>query len=49
MENNEILTVRSLGFGAGMGLPNMKRYTDTMEIRSEVGVGTDIIMTVLIR
>ncbi len=42
-------TVRSLGFGAGMGLPNMKRYTDTMEIRSEVGVGTDIVMTVLIR
>ena len=39
-------TVRSLGFGAGMGLPNMKRYTDSMEIRSEVGVGTDIIMKV---
>ena len=39
-------TVRSLGFGAGMGLPNMKRYTDDMEIKSEVGVGTDITMKV---
>ena len=29
--------VRSLGFGAGMGLPNMKKYTDRCEIRSEVG------------
>ncbi len=41
--------VRSLGFGAGMGLPNMKRYTDTMVISSEVGVGTDIVMTVAIK
>lgn len=38
--------VRSLGFGAGMGLPNMKRYTDFMEIKSEVGRGTDITMKV---
>ncbi len=38
--------VRSLGFGAGMGLPNMKRYTDTMDIASKVGVGTTITMTV---
>ena len=38
--------VRSLGFGAGMGLPNMKRYTDNMEIESEVGVGTTIKMRV---
>lgn len=38
--------VRSLGFGAGMGLPNMKRYTDHMEIRSHVGEGTDILMRV---
>ena len=37
---------RELGFGAGMGLPNMKRYTDSMEIKSEVGVGTDVIMKV---
>ncbi len=38
--------VRSLGFGAGMGLPNMKRYTDDMRIDSTVGVGTTITMTV---
>ena len=39
-------TIRSLGFGAGMGLPNMKRYTDSMEIESTVGVGTRIVMKV---
>ena len=39
--------VRYLGFGAGMGLPNMKRYTDDMKIESEVGVGTTVTMTVL--
>ena len=39
-------TIRSLGFGAGMGLPNMKRYTDDMKIESEVGKGTTIYMTV---
>lgn len=38
--------IRSLGFGAGMGLPNMKRYTDDMRIESEVGRGTTIYMTV---
>lgn len=38
--------VRSLGFGAGMGLPNMKRYTDDMVIQSQVGVGTTITMRV---
>ena len=40
--------IRSLGFGAGMGLPNMKRYTDDMKIESEVGKGTTIYMTVLV-
>ena len=39
-------TIRSLGFGAGMGLPNMKRYTDSMDIQSTVGVGTRITMRV---
>ena len=39
-------TIRSLGFGAGMGLPNMKRYTDSMEIDTEVGVGTTVTMRV---
>ena len=38
--------IRSLGFGAGMGLPNMKRYTDSMRVESEVGKGTTIYMTV---
>ena len=34
--------IRSMGFGAGMGLPNMKRYSDDMRIESTVGVGTTI-------
>ena len=38
--------IRSLGFGAGMGLPNMKRYSDDMKIESELGKGTRILMTV---
>lgn len=38
--------IRSLGFGAGMGLPNMKRYTDDMRIESALGEGTTIYMTV---
>ena len=38
--------IRSLGFGAGMGLPNMKRYTDDMKIESTVGVGTTVTMYV---
>lgn len=39
-------SARALGFGAGMGLPNMKRYTDKMEIESIVDQGTTIKMTV---
>lgn len=39
-------TVRSLGFGAGMGLPNMKRYSDEMTLESKVGEGTKITMTI---
>ena len=38
--------IRELGFGAGMGLPNMKNYTDEMYIRSEVGKGTTVEMIV---
>ena len=38
--------VRSLGFGAGMGLPNMKKYSDRFDIQSTVGVGTTIRMEV---
>lgn len=36
----------NLGFGAGMGLPNMKRYSDEMDIETEIGVGTTVTMTV---
>ena len=38
--------IRGLGFGAGMGLPNMKKNSDFMEIHSEVGVGTTVHMIV---
>lgn len=38
--------IRALGFGAGMGLPNMKKYTDYMDIQTEIGVGTKITMKV---
>lgn len=41
--------VRSLGFGAGMGLPNMKKYADDMTVESVVGEGTTVRMTVLCR
>ena len=40
--------IRSLGFGAGMGLPNMKKNTDSMDIKSTIGVGTCITMRVLL-
>lgn len=38
--------VRSLGFGAGMGLPNMKKNSDTMDIQTILGKGTTVTMTV---
>jgi anti-sigma regulatory factor (Ser/Thr protein kinase) len=38
--------IRALGFGAGMGLPNMKKYTDEMQIDTEIGVGTTVTMKV---
>ena len=38
--------VRNLGFGAGMGLPNMKRYSDEMRIDTTVGVGTTVTMRI---
>lgn len=37
---------RDMGFGAGMGLPNMKRYADILNIESEVGKGTKVEITV---
>ena len=39
-------SIQSLGFGAGMGLPNMKRYSDEMSIETEVGVGTTVRMKI---
>ena len=40
--------IRSLGFCAGMGLPNMKKYSDDMKIETKLGVGTTVTMTVRI-
>ena len=40
--------VRQLGFGAGMGLPNIKKYTDEMIIETEVGKGTTIKLKVFV-
>lgn len=40
--------VRSLGFGAGMGLPNMKKYSDDFHIESVPGNGTTVTMKVFI-
>lgn len=41
--------VRALGFGAGMGLPNIKKYADDMDIQSTVGVGTTITIVVKVK
>lgn len=38
--------VRSLGFGAGMGLPNIKKYSNEMRIETTIGVGTNLYLTV---
>ncbi|MBR6119609.1 MAG: ATP-binding protein [Oscillospiraceae bacterium] len=40
--------IRNMGFGAGMGLPNMKRYTESLEIETQVGVGTKLTMVVAV-
>ena len=40
--------IRELGFGAGMGLPNMKRYTDEMKIDTVLKKGTTVTMKVYI-
>lgn len=39
---------RDLGFGAGMGLPNMKHYSDEMNIETQVGVGTTVTVKIKI-
>ena len=41
-------TVRARGFGAGMGLPNMKRNADEMDIQTTLGVGTTVTMVIYI-
>lgn len=41
--------VRELGFGAGMGLPNMKRCSDEFFIKSKAGEGTTVTMIINIR
>ena len=41
-------SVRNLGFGAGLGLPNMKKYSDEMTVESVLGVGTTVTMVVRI-
>lgn len=41
-------SVRELGFGAGMGLPNMKKYTDKMEIDTVLGEGTTVTLSVIV-
>jgi serine/threonine-protein kinase RsbT len=38
--------VREMGFGAGMGLPNIKRYSDYLDIDTEVGRGTSLTIIV---
>ena len=39
-------TVRARGVGAGMGLPNMKRNADEMDIQTTLGVGTTVTMVI---
>ncbi len=41
-------TARELGFGAGMGLPNIKRYSDEMKIETELGKGTTVTVRIKI-
>ena len=41
-------SVRSMGFGAGMGLSNMKKQSDFMKIDTELGVGTTVYIKILL-
>ncbi len=41
--------VREMGFGAGMGLPNMKKNADVLDIRSDVGKGTVVEITTFLK
>ena len=41
--------IRCLGFGAGMGLPNIKKYTDEFQLDTELGVGTTLTLKVYMK
>jgi anti-sigma regulatory factor (Ser/Thr protein kinase) len=41
--------MREMGFGAGMGLPNIQRNSDRFVIRSKVGVGTELEIEVRVK
>lgn len=41
--------VREMGFGAGMGLPNMKKNADLLNVKSQVGRGTTVEITTLLK
>jgi anti-sigma regulatory factor (Ser/Thr protein kinase) len=38
--------IREMGFGAGMGLPNIRKNADALDVRSELGVGTRVLAEV---
>jgi len=38
--------IREMGFGAGMGIPNMRKYCDELDIQTELGVGTTVTMKI---
>jgi len=39
--------IRELGFGAGMGLPNIERNSDELDVTSQVGVGTTLTIRII--
>ena len=39
-------TARQLGFGGGMCLPNIRRYSDALDIDTKVGTGTTLTITI---
>ena len=41
--------IRALGFGAGMGLPNIKRNSDDFNIETEIGKGTTLKSTIIFK
>lgn len=41
--------IREMGFGAGMGLPNIKKHSDQMEVRTRKGEGTTVLIVVYLK